>query len=94
MSDPESVITFMQQLTGGLFDAIGDKMKTTSLSSPWKVYNDKEMASEYSDYTQTIKKWEDKLAEKEDYYYKKFGAMETALGKLQNQTSSLTGLFG
>ena len=52
------------------------------------------MASEYSDYTQTIKKWEDKLKAKEDYYYKKFAAMETALGKLQNQTSSLTGLFG
>ena len=94
MEDPEAVTTFMQQLTKGLFDAIGNKMQTTSLSSPWKVYNDKEMASEYSDYTQTISKWEQKLKDKEDYYYKKFAAMETALGKLQNQTSSLTGLFG
>lgn len=94
MDDPEAVTTFMQQLTKGLFDAIGNKMQTTSLSSPWKVYNDKEMASEYSDYTQTIKKWEDKLKTKEDYYYKQFAKMETALGKLQSQTSSLTGLFG
>lgn len=94
MEDPEAVTTFMQQLTKGLFDAIGNKMQTTSLSSPWKVYNDKEMASEYSDYTQTIKKWEDKLKTKEDYYYKQFAKMETALGRLQSQTSSLTGLFG
>lgn len=94
MDDPEAVTSFMQQLAKGLFDAVGNKMQTTSLSSPWKVYNDKEMASEYSDYTQTIKKWEDKLKTKEDYYYKKFAAMETALGKLQSQTSSLTGLLG
>jgi len=52
------------------------------------------MASEYSDYTTTIKKWEDKLSEQEDYYYKKFSAMETALAKLNSQTSSLSGLFG
>ncbi len=33
-------------------------MKSSSVSSIYKVYNDKEMASEYSDYTTTIKKWE------------------------------------
>ena len=53
-----------------------------------------EMASEYSDYTSLITKWEEKLKDKEDYYYKKFSAMETALAKLNSQTSSLTGLFG
>ena len=58
------------------------------------VYNDKEMASEYSDYTSIIKKWEEKLQDKEDYYYKKFSSMETALSKLNSQTSSLSGLFG
>ena len=57
-------------------------------------YNDKEMASEYSDYTDLIKKWEEKLQDKEDYYYKKFSSMETALSKLNSQTSSLSGLFG
>lgn len=69
-------------------------MKTSSLSSVYTVYNDKEMASEYSDYTDLIKKWEDKLQDQEDYYYKKFSAMETALAKLNSSSSALTGLLG
>ena len=92
--DPDSVAEFMQKLATGLYDSIDQKMKSSTLSSVFKVYNDKEMASEYSDYTTTIKKWEDKLSEMEDYYYKKFSAMETALAKLNSQTSSLSGLFG
>ena len=44
--------------------------------------------------TDLIKKWEEKLQDKEDYYYKKFSSMETALSKLNSQTSSLSGLFG
>ena len=31
--------------------------------------------------------------DKEDYYYKKFSKMETALSKLNSQTSSLSGMF-
>ena len=94
ISDPDTVISFMQGLAGNLYTAVGDKMKTTTLSSVYTVYNDKEMASEYSDYTDIIKKWEDKLKEQEDYYYKKFSAMETALTKLQSQTSSMSSLLG
>lgn len=93
-SDPDTVVSFMQQLTTNLYDAIETKMKSSTLSSIYKVYNDKEMASEYSDYTTTIKKWEQKLQDQEDAYYKKFSAMETALSKLQSQTSSLSNLFG
>lgn len=93
-SDPDTVVSFMQQLTSNLYDAIGTKMKSSTVSSIYKVYNDKEMASEYSDYTTTIKKWEQKLQDQEDAYYKKFSAMETALSKLQSQTSSLSNLFG
>ena len=93
-SDPDTGVSFMQQLTTNLYDAIGTKMKSSSVSSIYKVYNDKEMASEYSDYTTTIKKWEQKLQDQEDAYYKKFSAMETALSKLQSQTSSLSNLFG
>lgn len=92
--DPDSVIEFMQQLTNGLYESVGKKMQTSTLSSVYKVYNDKEMASEYSDYTDLIKKWEQKLQDQEDYYYNKFSAMETALSKLQSQTSSMSNLFG
>lgn len=55
-SDPDTVVSFMQQLTTNLYDAIGTKMKSSTLSSIYKVYNDKEMASEYSDYTTTNQK--------------------------------------
>lgn len=93
-SDPDTVVEFMQKLTSNLYDEIGKKMKSTTLSSVYTVYNDKEMASEYSDYTDIIKKWEEKLQQQEDYYYKKFSAMETALAKLNSQTSSLSSLLG
>ena len=58
------------------------------------LYNDKEMAREYSDYTKTINKWEEKLEKMEDSYYKKFAAMESALATLQSQQSYLASLFG
>ena len=92
--DPDSVIKYMQQLTSGLYSAIDTKMKSTSLSSVYTVYNDKEMASEYSDYTSLITKWQDRLEQQEEYYYKKFAAMETALSKINSQSSSLSGMFG
>ena len=93
-SDPDTVIDFMQGLASNLYKSVHTKMQSSSLSSIYTVYNDKEMASEYSDYTSIIKKWEQKLEDKEDYYYKKFSSMETALSKLNSQTSSLSGLFG
>lgn len=93
-SDPDTVVSYMQQLASGLYSAVGDKMKSSSMSSIYTVYNDKEMASEYSDYTSLIKKWEEKLSDKEDYYYKKFSSMETALSKLNSQSSSFSNYFG
>lgn len=93
-SDPDTVVSYMQQLASGLYSAIGDKMGSSTLSSIYTVYNDKEMASEYSDYTSLIKKWEEKLSDKEDYYYKKFSSMESALTKLNSQSSSFSSYFG
>lgn len=93
-SDPDTVIEFMQGLTKNLYEAVGNKMKSTTLSSVYTVYNDKEMASEYSDYTDLIKKWEEKLQSKEDYYYNQFSQMETALSKLNSQSSSFSSMLG
>lgn len=91
--DPDTVADFMMQLATGLYDEIGKKMSSSTLSSFGVVYNDKEMAREYSDYTKTISKWEEKLQNIEDSYYKKFAAMESALATLQSQQSSLANLF-
>ncbi len=92
--DPDAVAGFFTQLATSVYDNLHEKMATTKLSSSYKVYNDKQMKTEYDEYTKTIKKWEDKLKDMEDYYYKKFSAMETALAKLQSQANSLSSLFG
>ena len=59
-NDPDSVIDFMKQLTSGLYTALDKQMKGTNLRSTYTIYNDKQMASEYSNYTTLIKQWEKK----------------------------------
>lgn len=93
-NDPDSVVEFMKQLTSGVYNTINKKMSSSTLSSFNVVYNDKEMAREYSDYTKTISKWEEKLQKMEDSYYRKFAAMESALATLQSQQSYFASLFG
>ena len=91
--DPDTIMQFMQQVVTNLYTAIGDKMKSTSLSSSFTIYNDKQMTTQYSDYTKLIKEWETKISDKEDYYYKKFSSMESALTKLNSTQSSLSRYF-
>ena len=92
--DPETVTSFFQQLSNTLYDDLTKRMASSSVSSIYTLYNDKQMSSEYSDYKDKIDKWQDKLDYYEEYYYKKFSAMETALSKLQSSTSSLSNLLG
>lgn len=91
--DPDTIMQFMQNVTTNLYNAIGDKMKSTTLSSAFTIYNDKQMTTQYTDYTKLIKEWETKISDKEDYYYKKFSSMESALAKLNSTQSSLSGYF-
>lgn len=93
-SDPDTVMDFMKQMATNLYNAIDKQMTRTTLRSKYSIYNDKEMTTQYKNYTTTIKEWETKISDKEDYYYKKFSSMESALSKLNSQTSSLSGLFG
>ncbi len=92
-NDPDSVMSFMQQISAKLYTAIGNKMSATSLSSAFTIYNDKQMSTEYSQYTTLIKEWETKISDKEEYYYNKFSNMETSLAKLNSTQSSLSGYF-
>ncbi len=92
--DPETVAKFFSKLTEGVYNALGNKMKSTELSSAYKVYNDKQMESEATDIKKEIEKWEDRIADYEDYWYKKFTAMEKALANLQSSQSALSGLLG
>jgi flagellar hook-associated protein 2 len=93
-SDPDTVTSFFQQLTSNLYDAIGAKMKSTSLSSIYTIYNDKQMSTQYSEYTDLIEEWETRISDKEEYYYNKFSTMESSLATLNNTQSSLSSYFG
>lgn len=92
--DPEAVAEFFQQLSKKLYSDLSNKMASSTISSALTLYNDKEMQSQLDDYEDQIEKWEDKLEYYEEYYYNKFSAMETALSKLESQTSALAGLLG
>lgn len=92
-SDPDTVITFFSLLASQLYKDLGSKMTASSTSSAYTIYNDKQMNTQYSEYNTKISEAEDKVTTWEDYYYSKFSAMESALAKMNAQSSSLTGLF-
>ena len=93
-NNPDAVMEFFTGLTNKLHDTLANKMSATTMSSAMTVYNDKKMKEDYDDYTDKIKKQEEKLNNYIDKWYSKFSAMETALAKLESKNSSLSSLFG
>jgi flagellar hook-associated protein 2 len=93
-SDPDTVINFFTGLANSLYSDLTNKMSASTLSSAFTVYNDKELSSEYDDYTDKISDQEDKLNDLIDKWYSKFSTMETALSKLDSKSSSLSSLLG
>ena len=93
-ADPDTVTAFFTGLSANLYDTLTNKMSATTMSSAFTVYNDKQMKSDYEDYTDKISKQEDKLNDLIDKWYKKFSAMETALSKLESKNSSISSMFG
>lgn len=93
-SDSDTVCEFFNKLADGVYTELSNKMKATTLSSAYTVYNDKSMKNEYNEYTKTIKSWEEKIESYEEKYRKQFTAMEKALATLNSNSSSLTGLLG
>lgn len=92
--DPDVVAEVMAGLTNSLYDALNEKMKSTTMSSALTFYNDKEMTKQMTQYKKDIKSWETKLQTMEDHYYKQFSAMEKALASLNSQQSSLLSYLG
>lgn len=91
--NPDTVVDFMKQLAKNLYDEVGKKMASSTLSSAYTIYNDKQMTLQNTQYTKLISEWEKKVSEKEDYYYKKFSKMESALATLNSTQSSLGSYF-
>ena len=93
-SDPDTVSSFFTQLSTGMYDKLSTMMRTTQYSSIYTVYEDKKMKTDYESYTSKINDAQEKLTDYEDKYYKQFSAMETALAKINSQSSSITSILG
>ena len=93
-TEPDTVIEFFKKLANNLYDTLEDKMAKTDYSSPFTVYNDKQMALELKEYDSKIATEQKKLNDYIDRWYEKFSQMEVALGKLNSQQSSISSLFG
>lgn len=77
------------RLTEQLNEAI-NLIKKKAGSSTTKSYADYDIGLNLKSYDDQIAKWEDRLTAKEDYYYKKFASMESALNKYNSQSAWLT----
>ena len=93
-SDPNTVVDFFNQLSKTLYSKLKDLMGRTDYSSSYTVYDDKKMKEDYDSYSTKIKEAEQKLKDYEDKWYSKFSAMETALAKMQSNSSAVTSLLG
>ena len=93
-NNPDEVMGVITKLADNLYSSLMDKMKSTSLSSALTVYNDKEMTKTLSNYKSDLAKMEAKLADIEERYFKQFAAMETAMARMNSQSSALMSMLG
>ena len=91
--DPETLKEVMTGLLTNLYDALGKKMRSTTLSSALTFYNDKEMDKQIEAYKKDVKSWQSKLASMENRYYAQFTAMEKAMATMQSQQNSLSSMM-
>ena len=92
-SDPEAVTNFFQQLSAKIYDNLYSKMGTSSLSSIYKVYNDKQLASESTSWDTKILELEDRITAIEDKWYSRFAKMESKLALMQKNQTAVGGFF-
>ncbi|MDI9489321.1 MAG: flagellar filament capping protein FliD [Bacillota bacterium] len=93
-NNPEEVRTVLNTIADKLYSSLMNKMKSTTLSSALTVYNDKELSKTLDNHKSDLKKLEAKLAKIEEKYYKQFAAMESAMAKMNAQSSSLMSMLG
>lgn len=78
-----------------VYDYLNKSMRyKVGISSAMTFYDNLSMDDEIDDWDDKIDAFNDKLTAMEDRYYKQFGAMETAMAKMQQQQSALASLMG
>ena len=93
-NNPDELKEVMTKLADNLYSSLMDKMKSSSLNSALTVYNDKEMTKTLTNYKSDLAKMESKLLDIENRYYKQFAAMETAMARMNSQSSALMSMLG
>ena len=94
-NDPSTVVDFFTKLSQNLYTEMSNQSKSVEgYRSFGSFYDDKKMKTDYTDYTSKIAELEEKLAEYEDKWYKKFAAMEAAMAKSQSNTNAVTSMLG
>ncbi len=92
--NPDEVIGLLTKVTQQLYTNLDNKMKSTSMSSAYTIYNDKQMTKDINAYKKSIAEWEKKVTEQEDRYYKQYSRMESTLTEMQSKMSSFTSYMG
>ncbi len=94
-SDPDTVVSFFSTLSKELYSSMNKLSSAVEgYRSYGSFYDDKKMKSDYADYTTKIAELEEKLNDYEDKWYSKFSKMETALAKMQSNSSAISSLLG
>lgn len=94
-NDPDAVVGFFSQLSQSLYDKMFNLSKSVDgYRSFGNFYDDKKLAADYTDRTRKIADLEEKLFAYEDKWYAKFAKMETAMAKMQSNSSAVTSMLG
>ena len=94
-TDADQVAEFFSSLAKNLYSKMDELMgRVKDYSSAFTVYNDIYLKKQYDEYTTKISEQETKVNKWEDYYYKKFTAMEKAMSGINSKQSAISGLFG
>lgn len=94
IQDPDTVMKVMNKLADNLYSSMQESMKSSSLRSALTFYNDKELKSSITDNKEELSKFEERLQKLENRYYRQYSAMETALSKMNSQSSYMSSMLG
>lgn len=78
-SDSDEVMDLLTHIGDTLYADLTERMKSTTLSSAFNIFNDKKLTNDMLDYDEQIYDMEDRLSQIESRYYAQFTAMEQAI---------------
>lgn len=94
-SDPNTVVSFFTQLGKSLYKNMSDiSSSVQGFRSYGNFFDDVKLKSDYDSYNSKITELEEKMNAYEDKWYAKFAKMETAMAKMQSNTSAISSMLG